>query len=315
MSQSSLKSIRDKIHGELEGKYLFGCGWLLDLLLIAYFARGHVLIEGPPGTAKTLTAKLLARVLAKSFKRIQFTTDLLPQDIIGAHIFSPAKQSFEFIKGPLFSDFVLADEINRTPPRTQSALLEAMEEKQVSVEGVRHQLSPDFFVVATQNPQDHEGTFPLPENELDRFLFKVTLSHWPQETEKAVLAGIVDGTLPPDLSRIPQVSLDRDHIDAEIAAVRTDDSILTYITQILDATRRHPMLEMGSSVRGGIALVRCARIRAILQNRDFVVPDDIKELAVSALRQRVRPNPEAQISQVSEEQIITDILGSVEFPR
>lgn len=311
---SYCKTICDAIHGELDGKVILGNTRLIDFLIIAYFARGHVLIEGPPGTGKTLAAKVLARLLSKSFKRIQFTSDMLPQDILGAHIYSPDKRAFDFIKGPLFSDFVLADEINRTPPRTQSALLEAMEERQVSIEGTQHVLSQDFFVIATQNPQDHEGTFLLPEVELDRFMFNVVIDHAASSVEQEILKKILNGTLPPDFQRIRPLEIDRARIDAEVRNVRVDDSIVTYIARILDMTRTHPMVQTGSSVRGGITLGRGARILAMMRGREYVIPDDIKELAVVTLRHRLTLSPEAQISRISEKEVILEMLQKVEFP-
>lgn len=298
----------------LDGKYLFGCRDLVKHFIVAYLAGGHVLLEGPPGTGKTLAAKLLAQVLAKKFKRIQFTSDLLPSDIIGAHIFLPNKQEFEFIQGPVFTDFLLADEINRTPPRTQSALLEAMEEKQVTSEGKLFNLSSDFFVVATQNPRDFEGTFPLPEAQLDRFLFKINLEPTSIEMEAAILKQIMAGVLPPDLAQVPQIPLTNPQIFQEINSVTVDDSLMIYIAKILNETRVHPMVQWGSSTRAGIAFAKCARVLAAIDGRNHIIPDDIKELAVPILRHRLRLTSEAQVSQVDEAVVIEEIMSKVPYP-
>lgn len=297
------------------GKFLVGSEDLTEWIMIAYLARGHVLIEGPPGTGKTTSARLVARYLARSFRRVQFTTDLMPSDILGAHLYDPERRQFDFVPGPVFADLLLADEINRAPPRTQSALLEAMEERQVTLEGTTRALPPEFFVIATQNPLDHEGTFPLPETQLDRFLVKIRLEHSSPVAESELIARIIAGTLPPKYSDIPAMIFDREAVEKEISSVNFDASILNYLSRILGTTRAHPMISTGSGVRGGIAIARCASIMALLNGRDFVIADDVKRLAPVCLQHRIRLSPEAQVSGATEAIVIQDVLSRTEFPK
>lgn len=309
-----IQDLFKQVETELDERYLFGSRPLIRLTLMTFLARGHILIEGPPGTGKTLTAKLFAHKLSKSFKRIQFTSDLLPSDIIGSFIYNPGESKFSFIRGPLFSDVVLADEINRTPPRTQSALLEAMEERHVSAEGTQFPLSSEFFVVATQNPFEMEGTFPLPEAQLDRFLVKVAVSHADGMEEVKMMRAMLNGQLPPRFDHVLPVSIDFNRIDDELSRVTCDESVLKYIADILARTRNHAMLHQGSSVRGGFGLAKLGRVRAASEGRTFVTPDDIKRLAVNVLQHRVRLSSEAQLANVTPEQVILEVLSTVPFP-
>lgn len=311
---SLLQEIFEEVHAELGERLVFGNRELLDLFLFAFFSRGHLLVEGPPGTGKTFAARMLAEKLTKRFTRIQFTSDMLPADIIGAHLYSPADQEFHFIAGPLFSDFILADEVNRTPPRTQSALLEAMEERQVTVEGKTFPLSRDFFVIATQNPQDLEGTFPLPEAQVDRFLFKVVLSHAAGAELHGILSGVVNGLLPPAQGSVLPLTVDRTAVDAEVARVTIDPSIIAYVASLVEGTRKDERVSEGSSARGGIALLRGARVRALALGRTFVTPDDVKALTLAALRHRIRLLPDALVAGTSEEEVLNDIVHRVSFP-
>jgi MoxR-like ATPase len=314
MMSTRVKALHEAIHREAGTHYILGNEELIDFLLVAWLSRGHVLIEGPPGTGKTLSAKVLSRLLARSFKRIQFTSDMLPADITGSHVYQPGSQSFQFIKGPIFADCILADEINRTPPRTQSALLEAMEERQVTIEGHRFELVNDFFVIATQNPQDFEGTFPLPEAQTDRFLFKLVLGHATPAVDVRIMRGALEGTLPPDFEKLPSIGIERAELDAEVESIRVDDSILQYVSRVLTMTRNHPQLLIGASVRGGLAIAKAARVLAALAGRDFVIPDDVKKLALPVLRHRIHVSPEAQMGGETPEKILGEILKKAEFP-
>lgn len=307
-------SLWKEIESSFDEKLFFGNKQLLEAILTAFLVRGHVLVEGPPGTGKTLVAKLFAHKLSRSFKRIQFTSDLLPGDILGSHVYSPADSSFRFVPGPIFADIVLADEINRTPPRTQSALLEAMEERQVTIEGERMALSPSFFVIATQNPLEMEGTFPLPEAHVDRFLFRVKVSHADRLVEQRMLAAFVKGELPPRLDAVHPMSCSFEEVDREISSVEVHAVLLDYVAEILERTRSSQMLAHGSSIRGGMALIKSARVRALFEGRKFVIPDDIKFFSQITLPHRVRPSTEAQVSRINDEQIIADIVRQVPVP-
>jgi MoxR-like ATPase len=256
------------------------------LSLIALLAQGHLLIEDAPGVGKTSLAKAIARSIDCRFTRLQFTPDMLPSDILGSSVFLPNLGQFEFRRGPLFTNVLLADEINRTTPRTQSALLEAMNERQVSIEGTTHPLVPPFFVIATQNPFEFEGTFPLPENQLDRFMLCISIGYPDFEVEKQVLASHRAGepveTLEPVLDA-GQLS----ELQKQVREVRVGDAISDYLLRIVTATREHAELTLGVSTRGALTLSRATQARAFLENRDYVTPDDVKQLAVPVLAHRV----------------------------
>jgi MoxR-like ATPase len=287
-------------------------------VLLALLVGGHILLEGPPGVAKTLIAKTLARTCAAVYKRVQFTPDLMPLDLIGTNIFDLQKQEFRFYKGPIFTDFLLADEINRTPPKTQAALLEAMEEKQVTADGKLLPLSPVFTVIATQNPIEYEGTYPLPEAQLDRFLLKLTVTYPESEAEIRIYQRYQKGTgaescleaVQPVLT--PTALLEMRQM---IGAVNVREELFSYIRQIIQATRNHPLLTLGASPRGGIYLLLTAKAYAALQGRDYLIPDDLREVIYPVLRHRLLVKPEAQLNGKTSDSVLKNILAEVKVPR
>ncbi len=288
-------------------------------LLVALLARGHILLEGVPGVAKTLLVRSLAAALDVETKRVQFTPDLMPGDLTGSLVFDAATSDFTFRRGPVFTNLLLADEINRTPPKTQSALLEAMEERQVSVDGHPHPLPQPFLVAATQNPVEYEGTYPLPEAQLDRFLLKVTLPLPPREDEIAVLRRHADGFDPRDLAAadLRPVASAAD-LAAGAAAVRTveiSDEVAAYIVDIARATRSSPSLSLGVSPRGATALMATSRAWAWLNGRAYVTPDDVKSLAHATLAHRLSLRPEAELEGVSVIAVLDSALGTLPDPR
>ncbi|MEM8531719.1 MAG: MoxR family ATPase [Chloroflexota bacterium] len=288
-------------------------------LLIALFSGGHVLLEGVPGTAKTLMAKTLARLMQTEFKRIQFTPDLMPSDVIGTQVFEMGSSQFHLRKGPIFTNVLLGDEINRAPAKTQSALLEAMEERQATIEGQRLALPDPFFVVATQNPVEYEGTYPLPEAQLDRFLFKVLIDYASQETEMEVLRRYNQGF---DARRLEQINLHQTitpeslaQCRTEIREVQVDEGIIKYITDVAQASRKSLDLVLGGSMRASISLLLAAKTWAAMQGRSFVVPDDVKFLVRPVYRHRIILKPEAEIEGLNADTAMTRILARVEVPR
>jgi len=296
---------------KVSSSVIFGNEENLKLLVVAYLCRGHVLLEGTPGVGKTKVAKLISSVFGKDFKRVQFTSDLLPGDILGSHIYSQKTGELEFLAGPIFTDVLLGDEINRTPPRTQSALLEAMEERQVTIEGERHKLSSDFFVIATQNPFEYEGVFPLPEAQVDRFLFKLIMENGNVEMDKLILRNEINKQ---EVSAIDFSEFSISSFKGIQDKVKIDDSIVDYVARLLDHTRRHQMVQNGASVRAGIGLCEAARVIAAIEGRDYVIPEDIKAMAMPILRHRLKLGSEAMISGVQSEEVIIDILKTTEFP-
>ena len=300
-------------------KVIVGQRWPFDLLLVALLTDGHVLIEGVPGVAKTLMARTLATTLRADFKRIQFTPDLMPSDVIGTNVFDLQASTFSLRRGPVFTNVLLGDEINRAPAKTQSALLEAMEERQVTIDGVSHPLPNLFMVIATQNPIEYEGTYPLPEAQLDRFLFKVLIDYPTHDEGLQVLRNVHAGF---NARRLAQSGIQPVADEAallaareEIAAVRVTDAVMDYIQRIVDESRRSPDLSLGGSPRAAIALLNTSKTLAALQGRDYVVPDDIKVLAAPVMRHRILLKPEAEIEGLNADRALERILARVEVPR
>jgi MoxR-like ATPase len=312
--QSLAQAIRQEV-----AKAVVGQDATVELMLVALFAGGHILLEGPPGTAKTLLAHSFARAIGLDFGRIQFTPDLMPADILGANLFNFQTSSFALTRGPIFTELLLADEINRTPPKTQAALLEAMQERQVTIDGQSHELGDRFMVVATQNPIEQQGVYPLPEAQLDRFLFKGSVDYPSLEEERTIIAthGARKGTMDPASWGVARQA-DAASISKAMAAVggvRLVDEVIDYIAALVRGTRDAADFESGASPRAGAMLAGATRARAAIHGRDFVVPDDVKILAPALLRHRVILSPAAEINGRKVEEIVTSIIEAIEAPR
>jgi MoxR-like ATPase len=300
-------------------KVIVGQDEVFEQIAVAFFSGGHVLLEGVPGTAKTLLAKTLARLIDAEFRRIQFTPDLMPSDVVGTQVFDVNRGAFYLKKGPIFTQITLADEINRAPAKTQSALLEAMEERQVTIEGERYPLADPFMVLATQNPIEYEGTYPLPEAQLDRFMFKVRVNYPPEEVEREVLRRYHAGFDAHNLDATGITALirtaDLPSVREEMRAVTVEEGIFGYITQIATASRRSPELILGGSPRASIALLLGAKTYAALQGRTFVTPDDVKALVAPTYRHRIILRPEAEIEGLDPDAVMRRIVAGVAVPR
>jgi MoxR-like ATPase len=314
---SAIQEVESSLRREL-GRVIVGADSSIRALIIALVARGHVLVQGVPGLGKTLLAKTLARTLGGEFKRIQGTPDLMPSDIIGVHVFDESKRGFVFRPGPLFADVVLVDEINRAGPKTQSALLEAMEERQVSVEREVFPLPADFLVLATQNPREFEGTYPLPESQLDRFMLRIDVDYPERVAETQILArygGMLTavqttlegvGTLDPALLKFAREEADRIHVS---------EALTGYVLDLARASREHARLSLGVSTRGALSLLKAARITAGLRGSDFVAPDDVKEAAAWVMAHRLVLTPEAALEGLTDLQVVKTLLADAPVPR
>jgi len=309
-----LMANRDALKTQL-GRAIIGQDAVIENIWLTILCGGHALLVGVPGLAKTLLVRSLSRALALSFKRIQFTPDLMPSDLIGTNVFQPDSHTFKFLPGPIFCDILLADEINRTPPKTQSALLEAMEEHQATVDGISRSLPEHFFVIATQNPIEYEGTFPLPEAQTDRFLFKIKVDYPTPADELTLLQQSPFSGRVEDIVQPRATAADFETIRREIEAITIDQTIYDYTLRLVTASRQSPQLALGASPRAGRAWIRAARVLALLRERAFVTPDDIKELAYPILRHRLVRKAETEIEGTTVEQVIDQLLASVEVPR
>jgi len=309
---TSIRGIREEI-----GRIIVGQEKMIDLLVTAILADGHVLIEGVPGVAKTLTAKLLARIIDVKFSRIQFTPDLMPSDVLGTSIFNVKKSEFEFRAGPIFSNIVLIDEINRAPAKTQAALFEVMEERQITIDGTTHKMEPPYIVVATQNPIEQEGTYRLPEAQLDRFLFKIVVNYPDLEQEIAIINGHHQrkGVLPVQevkpILTAAQVTAYRNAVQH----VHIESNLVRYIAQIVNETRNNNALYLGASPRASVAVLNSAKAYAAVHGRDFVTPEDIKTVAVPALRHRVMLTPDKEMEGLTTDEVVKQIIDKIEVPR
>jgi MoxR-like ATPase len=305
-------AVAGKITANIE-KVIFGKRSQIQLCLVAYLCEGHILLEDVPGVAKTMLARALARSVGCTFKRIQCTPDLLPTDVTGVSVFNQKSTEFEFRPGPVFAQTLLADEINRTTPRTQSALLEAMAERRVSVDGQTYTLKPPFLVIATQNPVDHEGTFPLPEAQLDRFLIRVSLGYPSMEEEGKMLQRLQHGHPIDDLNPVVSAA---DFVAAQeaVRAVHVEDKLRRYVLEIVHETRQHEDVMLGGSPRASIALFRTAQAVAALSGRGFVTPDDVKRMVVPVLAHRLILRPESRLRKVTPESLLKEMISDVRVP-
>ncbi len=318
MTLAEVSTLAGKIRGEV-GKAVVGQTATIDALLTALLAQGHVLLEGPPGTAKTFMAQCFAASLGLDFGRIQFTPDLMPGDILGSNLFNFQTSQFTLTRGPIFTELLLADEINRTPPKTQAALLEAMQERRVTLDGTAHPLPANFLVVATQNPIESQGVYPLPEAQLDRFLFKLLVSYPSAAEEARIVANFGSHAGPP---RPEQLGVEKVANAATIAAaaqavktVTLAETVIDYIVRLIRATRDSADLASGASPRAAVLLANAARARAALEARDYVVPDDVKALAAPVLRHRLLLSPAAEIEGKQVEALVAELVESTEAPR
>ncbi len=314
---SSIRNLAELLTREL-GRVVIGADTSIRALVVALVARGHVLVEGVPGLGKTLLAKTLARTLGGEFKRIQGTSDLMPSDIIGVHVFDESQRKFIFRQGPLFADVVLVDEINRAGPKTQSALLEAMEERQVSVDREVFPLPCDFLVLATQNPREFEGTYPLPESQLDRFMLRIDVDYPARGAEAEILARYSQvqtamHSALDSVGRVERSSLEEARVEAD--AVHVSEALTAYVLDLARASREHPRLSLGLSTRGALALMKAARITAGLRGGAFVTPDDVKEAAVWVMAHRLVLTPEASLDGVGDVDVVRSLLADTPVPR
>lgn len=314
-----LQDLQEKVttlKAEIE-KVLVGKNQIVDMILVAILSNGHILLEGVPGIAKTLIAKLTAKLISIDFSRIQFTSDLMPSDILGTSIFNNQTSRFEFVKGPIFANTILIDEINRAPAKTQSALFEAMEEYQVTVDGSKYNMPNPFMVIATQNPIEHEGTYRLPEAQLDRFMFKLQIDYPSLEEEVLILKQKHSKSVKTELQEIKPVMTaeELEIFKHKIQDVQFDEKLLEYVATIINKTRNHPSLYIGASPRASINTMYAAKAYAAINGRDFVIPEDIKLILEPVLYHRIYLSPEKELEGIQEIKIIRDIINSVEIPR
>ena len=318
MDANGIREVSERLRAQIH-RVVVGQDETLDLLLTSLLCQGHVLMEGVPGIAKTLLARTFATSLALDFNRIQFTPDLMPGDVIGTNIFNFQKNEFVLTKGPIFTELLLADEINRTPPKTQAALLQAMQERCITLDGRTHELGPGFMVLATQNPIEHEGTYPLPEAQLDRFLFKIQLDYPSRDEERSIVQLHGHRTVMPDLREfdlepVADLKLLGEMRDA-VAAIRLTEPVADYVVDLVRATRKLPTLAYGASPRCANMLATAVRAYAVLQGRDFVIPDDVKTLALPTLRHRIVLAPGAEIEGLDADGAVRQVIGQVPAPR
>lgn len=313
---SGVEKLVDAIRGEI-GKIIVGQHKMVDLLIAALLSNGHILIEGVPGVAKTLTTKLLAQTIDSGFSRIQFTPDMMPADVTGTSVFNPKTTNFDFKQGPVFSNIVLIDEINRSPAKTQAALFEVMEERQVTIDGTTYPMDAPFMVVATQNPIEHEGTYRLPEAQLDRFLFRIDVPYPSLDEEVEILAGSHKRKNQLNIQDLKKV-VSAEQIKAQqqvVASIHVEPELMKYIAEIIQNTRNSSSVSIGASPRASVFVMKAAQARAAMNGRDFITPEDVKEVINPVLRHRITLTPEREMEGMKPDQVIQMILEKVEVPR